>query len=61
MPSPGAGLLSPNSFDPSDDGLDMPLERSEVHALRQAIQRSFEVEVRVLVRHLGEDLVMAPR
>ena len=45
-----------NSVDEADDGLDTLLERREVSTLRQALQRGVEVEVGVLVRHLGENL-----
>ena len=57
------GCLVPAlAFDPldlvdaADDGLDTLLEFHEVCILWQALQRGVEVEVGVLVRHLGENL-----
>ena len=53
---PAQALHPLDSVDAADDGLDTLIEHREVHILRQALQRSFEVEVGVLVRHLGENL-----
>ena len=53
---PALALYPPNSIDTADDGLDTLLERREVRILRQAHQCGVEVEVGVLLRHLGEDL-----
>ena len=53
---PALALHPLNSADSADDGLDALPERREVSTLWQALQRNVEVEVGVLVRHLGENL-----
>ena len=49
--------LQPLDFvDAADDGLDTLIERRDIGILRQALQRSFEVEVRMLVHYFGKHL-----